>query len=348
MKDYFIQLGRDLFATKKSGITTVILLFLISYAGFQVANWAVFDATFLGETRDDCTSGGACWVFINSHFEAFLYGSFYPVEERWRLSLGFGVLMVALAGLVLGSGQIRKSSLGFLALIFPFIGFELAFGLLIFDHVEMSKIGGLALTLLISYVGILSSLPFGIILALGRQSAMPLVKGVCVAFIEFWRGVPLITVLFMASVMIPLFLPEEFDPSRFKKLVRALIGVTLFSSAYMAEVIRGGLQSVSGGQSEAAEALGLSYGQKMWYVVLPQALVNVVPGIVNTFIGLLKDTTLVMIVGMYDLLGTVHGALTDSDWTGFSVEGYVFAGFVFWALCFGLSKASLVWEKKHG
>lgn len=213
----------------------------------------------------------------------------------------------------------------------------------VLPHVETPLWGGLFLTLVIGVVGIVGSLPIGIVLALGRRSHMPIVRALCVAFIELWRGVPLITVLFMASVMFPLFLPEGMN---FDKLVRALIGVMLFAAAYMAEVVRGGLQAIPRGQYEAAESLGLSYGKSMALVILPQALKMVIPGIVNTFIGLFKDTTLVLIIGLFDLLGMVQLAGTNPHWLGFSTEGYVFAGFLFWIFCFGMSRYSQRLEKK--
>jgi general L-amino acid transport system permease protein len=180
-------------------------------------------------------------------------------------------------------------------------------------------------------------------LALGRRSDMPVVRMLCVGFIELIRAVPLITVLFMASVMLPLFLPEGVN---FDKLLRALVGVSLFSSAYMAEVVRGGLQAIPKGQYEAAKALGLSYWKIMGLIVLPQALRIVIPGIVNTFIGLFKDTTLVLIIGLFDLLGMVQTALTDAAWLGFALEGYLFAGFGFWIFCFAMSRYSMRLERR--
>ena len=209
--------------------------------------------------------------------------------------------------------------------------------------VETPLWGGLFLTLVIGIVGVVGSLPIGIVLALGRRSSMPIVRSLCVAFIELWRGVSLITVLFMASVMFPLFLPEGMN---FDKLIRALIGVLLFSAAYMAEVVRGGLQAIPRGQYEAAEALGLSYGKSMSLIILPQALKLVIPGIVNTFIGLFKDTTLVLIIGLFDLLGMVQLAGTNPKWLGFANEGYVFAAFGFWIFCFSMSRYSQHLEKK--
>ena len=191
--------------------------------------------------------------------------------------------------------------------------------------------------------GIVASLPIGIVLALGRRSDMPVVRAICVAFIELWRGVPLITVLFMSSVMFPLFMPEGVN---FDKLLRALIGVMLFSAAYMAEVVRGGLQAIPKGQFEAAQSLGLSYWKMMGLIVLPQALKIVIPGIVNTFIGLFKDTTLVLIIGLFDFLGMAQAVATNPDWLGFYVEGYVFVAFGFWIFCFSMSRYSQHLERK--
>ncbi len=203
--------------------------------------------------------------------------------------------------------------------------------------VETRLWGGLFLTLVIAAVGIVGSLPLGILLALGRRSHLPVIRAICVAFIEVWRGVPLITVLFMASNMFPLFMPEGVN---FDKLVRALVGVTIFASAYMAEVVRGGLQAIPKGQYEAAEALGLGYWRTTGLVILPQALKIVIPGIVNNFIGLFKDSTLVLVIGLFDFLGMAQAAASNSHWLGFAIEGYVFTGFGFWIFCFGMSRYS--------
>jgi general L-amino acid transport system permease protein len=199
------------------------------------------------------------------------------------------------------------------------------------------------LTLVITVVGIAVAFPLGVLLALGRRSGLPVIRALCVAFIELWRGVPLITVLFMASVMLPLFLPEGMETD---KLLRALIGVSLFAAAYMAEVVRGGLQAVPRGQAEAAMALGLGGWRVMAFVVLPQALRHVIPGLINTVIGLFKDTTLVLVIGMFDFLGIVQAALADPEWLGFALEGYVFAALVYWVVCFGLSRLSLAVERR--
>ncbi len=213
------------------------------------------------------------------------------------------------------------------------------------EPVETQLWGGLLVTLVVALVGIASSMPIGIILALGRRSMLPVIKFCSIVFIEFVRGVPLITVLFMASVMLPVFLPTGVN---FDKLLRALIGVALFSSAYMAEVVRGGLQAIPKGQYEAAAAMGLGYWQMMRLIILPQALKIVIPGIVNSFIALFKDTSLVLIIGLFDLLGIVQRNFTDPDWASSKTPatGYVFAAAVFWAFCFGMSRYSIYTERR--
>jgi general L-amino acid transport system permease protein len=219
---------------------------------------------------------------------------------------------------------------------------KIDFGL---EQVETSQWGGLLVTLVVAITGIVASLPLGILLALGRRSKMPIVKTFSVIFIEAWRGVPLITVLFMASVMLPLFLPEGLN---FDKLMRALIGVALFSSAYMAEVVRGGLQAIPKGQYEAAQALGLSYWKLMSLIVLPQALKIVIPGIVNSFISLFKDTTLVSIVGLFDLLNIASTTANDAKWASpqTGTTAYFSAALIFWIFCFGMSRYSLFIERR--
>ena len=213
------------------------------------------------------------------------------------------------------------------------------------EDTETARWGGLLVTLVVAVTGIVASLPLGILLALGRRSQLPVVRLLSVMFIEFWRGIPLITVLFMSSVMLPLFLP---DGANFNKLLRALIGVGLFAAAYMAEVVRGGLQAIPKGQYEGGQALGLPFGQLMRLIVMPQALVLVIPGIVNTFIGLFKDTTLVLIIGLFDLLGIVQSTFTDPSWATpvTSGTGYMVVALMFWVFCFGMSRYSMRVERK--
>jgi general L-amino acid transport system permease protein len=223
----------------------------------------------------------------------------------------------------------------FLLITYPAVAFVLLVGGFGLERVPTERWGGLIITLVVAVTGIVASLPLGILLALGRRSELPVVKGLSIAFIELWRGVPLVTVLFMAANMLPLFLGLSVN-----KLLAALIAVALFSSAYMAEVVRGGLQAIPKGQYEAAAAMGLSYWKSMAFVILPQALKLSLPNIVGNFIGLLKDTSLVSIIGFFDLLGIAQTGTADAAWStpNTAMTGYVFVGAIFWAMCFSMSR----------
>ena len=338
-------LRESLFSNIPNTILTLFALWIVYIALPPLIKWVIIDADWLGDSKGACSKEGACWVFIRVWFDQFLYGR-YPETETWRINTSYILLLMATIPLFFDavSRQIKLGLIAFLLFIYPTICFYLyyggSFGL---EIVETSVWGGLFLTLVIAVSGIVLSLPLGILLALGRRSDMPVVKAVCVVFIEFWRGIPLITVLFMASVMFPLFVPESLSPD---KLLRVLVGVILFSSAYMAEVVRGGLQAIPKGQYEAAAALGLNYWKSMILIILPQALKLVIPGIVNTFIGLFKDTTLVLIIGLFDLLGMIQLAGTNPNWLGFTIEGYVFAAFCFFIFCFSMSRYSQYLEEK--
>jgi general L-amino acid transport system permease protein len=287
---------------------------------------------------------GACWAFVNAKFGQFLYGR-YPVEERWRVDLTYLIFAVGLIALAVPRIPFKRYTALFMLIAFPVIAYVLLYGGFGLPVVETSLWGGLLVTLVVAVTGIVASLPLGILLALGRRSKLPIVKLFSVVFIEFWRGVPLITVLFMASVMLPLFLPTGVT---FDKLLRALIGVALFSSAYMAETIRGGLQAIPKGQYEAGAAVGLGYWQTMGLIILPQALKIVIPGIVNSFIALFKDTSLVLIIGLFDVLGIVQLNFTDANWAAPTVPktGFIFAGLIFWVFCFGMSRYSQYIERR--
>ena len=336
-------LRKNLFNGIINSIVTIILALLAIRGIWAVLDWAVIKADWVGATRDACTRDGACWVFIRVRWEQFMYG-FYPADELWRPRVFFASLAVLIAAMAYEKTPGRKWIFGFFILIYPFLIAGLLFGGYAgLPVVETHKWGGLMVTLVIALVGIVVSLPIGVVLALGRRSTMPLIRSLSTIYIEVWRGVPLITVLFMASVMIPLFLSQGHD---IDKLLRALIGVALFSAAYMAEVVRGGLQAIPKGQYEAADALGLSFWKKMGLIILPQALKITIPSIVNTFIGLFKDTSLVMIIGMFDVLGVGQSATTDPAWLGFANESYVFVALVFWVFCFGMSRYSIWLENR--
>ncbi len=334
---------QNLFSNAVNSFFTILGLYIIYITIPPLIDWVFISSDWSGTSRADCTTGGACWVFVQVRLQQFMYG-FYPTEYLWRVNLGFLLLVALMIPLFIEKMPKKGILVAFLLFVYPFIAFVLfyggSFGLTV---VTTDQWGGLMLTLIIASVGIVASLPLGVVLALGRRSSMPIVKSSCIVFIEIWRGVPLITVLFMSSVMLPLFLPEGVT---FDKLLRALIGITLFQSAYMAEVIRGGLQAIPKGQYEAAQALGFGYWKTMGLIILPQALKLVIPGIVNTFIALFKDTTLVIIIGLFDLLGAVENAIKDPAWLGMAIEGYVFAAFVFWAFCFGMSRYSIALENK--
>lgn len=334
---------KNLFSTWYNTLITLVALYFVVTSAGPLINWVFLDATFTGESAADCSGAGACWLFVSQRLNFFIYG-FYPDALQWRVDLMFGLLALSFVPQFFDSFPYKKWFGLFGITGLPMIGYIFipggSFGL---EAVDSSKWGGLMLTLILAYVGILAALPLGIVLALGRRSEMPIIRGICVVFIEVWRAVPLITVLFMASVMLPLFLPDGVN---FEKLMRALIGITLWQSAYMAEVVRGGLQAIPKGQYEAASALGLGYWKKTGLVVLPQALTLVIPGIVNTFISLFKDTTLVLIIGLFDILGAVQATVTDPAWRDVTTEGYVFVAFCFWIFCFGMSRYSQNLERK--
>ena len=281
---------------------------------------------------------GACWAFVRVWFSYFVYG-FYPIVERWRVDVFFVALAFGIGWLAWLSAPRRDVGAVYFFIVLPILSYVFLSGtpLLGLAGVTTALWGGILVTIVVATVGIVVSLPLGILLALGRRSDIPVVRFFTVTFIEFVRGVPLITILFMASVMLPLFVPERLSPD---KLVRALVGVALFASAYMAEVVRGGLAAIPRGQYEAAQALGLPHWRMMALVVLPQALRVTLPNIVNTFIGLFKDTTLVFVVGIFDFLRTIEAARADPHWTTpvTSVSGYAFAALFYFVCCYGMSR----------
>jgi general L-amino acid transport system permease protein len=337
-------LRRNLFSSPANAALTLVSLWLI-YA-FIDATWAWFigDAVIDANSRADCREigQGACWAVITRRIGQFVYG-FYPEAERWRPALAFVLMFAALAPLLYDRIPWRRHLIWF-SLAYPLIAFLLVYGgppgLPV---VETSAYGGFMLTVIVGVTGIVASLPIGILLALGRQSQLLAVRVICVSFIEFLRGVPLITLLFVASTMLNYFLPPG---TSFNLLVRVLIMVTLFSSAYIAEVIRGGIQAIPRGQYEAASALGLNYWQMTRLITLPQALKISIPGIVNTFIGLYKDTTLVVVIGLLDPLGIGRAALADTKWNGLAVETYLFVALFFFISCFAMSRYSLWLERR--
>ncbi|MBY5369816.1 MULTISPECIES: amino acid ABC transporter permease [Rhizobium] len=345
---------RNLLATPKDVILTILALALIAWAVPHLVNWLFIQAVWSGPDRTFCATtiqggiqpdgwSGACWAFISAKYDQFIFGR-YPLGERWRPAIVGILFILLLVPMLIPSAPRKGMNAILLFAVLPVLAFWLLHGGFGLEVVDTPLWGGLMVTLVLSFVGIAVSLPCGILLALGRRSKMPVIRMLCVTFIEVIRGVPLITVLFMASVMLPLFLPTGWNVD---KLLRALIGVSIFTSAYMAEVIRGGLQAIPKGQFEGADSLGLGYWQKTRLIIMPQAIKLVIPSIVNTFIGTFKDTSLVTIIGMFDLLGIVKLNFSDANWASAvtPITGLIFAGFIFWLFCFGMSRYSGFMER---
>jgi general L-amino acid transport system permease protein len=330
------RLREGYFATPLDAVVSVICIAAIVAIAVPILRWAIVDATFAGSTRADCTGEGACWVFIKARFGQFMYG-FYPAEQRWRVNLA-GLLLVATVALSFWKVMPRRAiAVPALWAVMLVVGAWLLAGGFGLPRVETRQWGGLMLTVFLSvYAGVLA-VPLGILLALGRQSELPVIRLVATIFIEFWRGVPIITVIFLASLLLPLVMPAGWDIDR---LVRALVGLAFVIAAYMAEAVRGGLQAIPKGQWEAAAAGGLGYWQTTGLIVLPQALRIAMPAMTNEFIALVKNTSLVSIVSIFDLLGIAQASLADPAWVGMNKEAYAFAGTVYWVICFGLSRWS--------
>ena len=340
-----------LFGGVLNTVLTLLSLLVLIVVLPPLVRFLIIDAVWTGSSRTDClaeTLGrpvGACWPFVAAKFRQFMYG-FYPEAEQWRVNLTYALGVVLLVPLLIPRVPYKAwNAIAFFGL-FPLVAFVLLVGnVLGLAHVETRLWGGMLVTLVITFTGIIGSLPLGVLLALGRASRLPVVRMLSTIFIEFWRGVPLVTVLFFATYMLPLFLPGNW---RMDPMLRVLVGVVLFAGAYMAEVVRGGLQAVPRGQYEGATALGLGYWRMMGLVVLPQALKLVIPGIVNSFIALFKDTTLVLIVAIFDLLGQLRAAFADPNWatpvTLFT--GFAFAGIIYLVISFAMSRYALYTERR--
>jgi general L-amino acid transport system permease protein len=344
----------SLFAGPLNTILTILTVLLLIWIVPPIIDFLFVHAVWSGTDREAClpTSEhpevGACWAFVRDRFAYFIYGS-YPIPERWRVDIFFVMLAVGIGWLLWLEAPRRDLGALYFFVIVPLVSYALLTGLPLVGlrNVDTSLWGGVLVTIVVSWVGIVFSLPIGILLALGRRSNMPAVKLFSVIFIEFVRGVPLITVLFMASVMLPLFVPDAYSPD---KLLRALIGIAMFASAYMAEVVRAGLQAIPKGQYEGAMAVGLGYWQMMYLIILPQALKVTIPNIVNTYIGLFKDTTLVVIVGIFDFLRTVEVSRIDPKWAAptTSATGYVFAAIFYFIFCYAMSRYAKNVEARLG
>ena len=339
----------NLFANWWSTAVTLVLAYLIVRWTIGFVEWAFINAIWsvpmqgnqpqTGVCRE-MKGVGACWAVITEKHRFILFGT-YPFEEHWRPAL----VCVLFVALYVVSAMRRFWNLTLIPIwigTLTLIGVLMWGGVFGLSYVPQERWGGLPITLILSTFGLAMAFPLAVLVALGRRSKLPAIKMLCVLYVELIRGVPLISLLFMASVMFPLFLPEGMN---IDKLLRAQIAITLFAGAYLAEVVRAGLQALSRGQYEAADALGLSYWQKTGLIILPQALRTVIPPLVNTFIGFFKDTSLVLIIGIFDLLTAGKTAIVEPAWQGFGVEVYVTVGVIYLVFCFAMSKYSQDLEK---
>jgi general L-amino acid transport system permease protein len=334
-------LRANLFSSVVNSILTVLAVAFLAVTIPPLIRWAVVDAVWTAPNSRACHGAGACWAFVHEKSRFILFGT-YPYEEQWRPLLAVVIFIaVILASCDRRLWGRRLAALWLAGLVL--VGVLMWGGALGLSYVSNELWGGLPLTLIFAVIGMAFAFPLAILLALGRRSRLPAVRMICVAYIELIRGVPLITVLFMASVMLPLFLPPGVT---IDKLLRAQTAFILFAAAYLAEVIRGGLQAIPKGQIEAADALGLRFWQRTRLVVLPQALAMVIPPLVNSFISAFKDTSLVVIIGLFDLLGAVTAALNDANWRGTSAEAYVFAAAIYFCFCFFMSRYSQMLERE--
>ena len=333
-------LRSNLFSSMGSTIVTLVLGYLIVRAGIGLFQWGYWNAvwTVPENQTDACRSArgaGACWAVIREKYRFILFGT-YPFAEQWRPAAAIGVFVA----LYFASAQRRwwrkELALVWVAML-TWIGWLMWGGIFGLSFTPQDRWGGLPVTLILATFGLALGFPLGILVALGRRSELPAIKSLCVLYVELIRGVPLVSLLFMASVMFPLFMPDGVN---IDKLLRAEIAIILFAGAYLAEVVRGGLQAVPKRQFEGADALGLSYWKKTLLIVLPQALRHVIPPLVNSFIAFFKDTSLVLIIGIFDLLTTAKTAIVDPAWQGYSVEVYIVVGLIYFGFCFAMSRYS--------
>jgi len=333
---------QHLFSSIPNTVLTLVCLWLLWLTVPPIISWAITGAVWSGGDPALCkATEGACWAIVTEKHRFMLFG-LYPYDEHWRPLLATA-LFIAMLVISCNPPFWKPWLVVAWTVTVPVCAVLMWGGVLGMTFVENARWGGLPLTLILASVGIVLSFPLAILLALGRRSDLPGIRAVCVGFIEFVRGVPLISVLFMASVMFPLFLPEGMT---IDKLLRAQVGIIIFTAAYLAEAIRGGLQAIPRGQFEAADALGLTYWKKTFFIILPQALKISIPPIVNQFISMFKDTSLVIIIGLFDLLTTVKTALTDPPWRPFYIEAYLFAALVYWMFSFFMSRYSQYLERR--
>jgi general L-amino acid transport system permease protein len=337
---------RNLFRDGWSATVTLVLIGLALYLLPGILRWAVFDAV-LAPDVDACQAGrsvGACWGVLAEKYRLIVFGR-YPFDAQWRPLAATLLMLGALVATCIRSFW-RPSLAVVWALVLAAFLALMGGGVFGLAPVRTELWGGLPLTVMLATLSIVLAFPLAILLALGRRSSLPAIRTLCVLYVELVRGVPLISVLFMASFMFPLFLPQGMS---IDVLTRVLIGIALFAAAYMAETIRGGLQAIPRGQLEAAEALGLGYWQTQIKIALPEALATVVPSLMNSFISVFKDTSLVTIVSLYELTGALGLALnSDVAWRPFKIEAYLFIALVYFVFCFAMSRYSLWVEREVG
>lgn len=334
-------LRKNLFNGWFNSLLTLLTLFVLYKSVPPLVRWALLDSLWMSSSAACRDSTGACWSIIPNNIRFITFG-FYPHDQQWRPLVAM-ILLVVLLFYSRDRRHWKKSLAWIWGAGLVLMGLLMRGGLFGLESVESSQWGGLPLTLLLSVFGLAAAYPLGVILALGRQSRMPVVKSLCIIYIELIRGVPLISLLFMSSVVFPLFLPEGVTVN---KILRAQAAIILFTAAYIAEVVRGGLQGMSTGQYEAAESLGLNYVQTMRLIILPQALKIVIPPTVSILISAFKDTSLVVIIALYDVLKTTQSVLSDPKWMGYSAEAYIFLAMVYFVCCFAMSNYSRRLEKE--
>ncbi len=326
---------KNLFSSALNSLLTLLIAYGLYKTVPSFIKWAFFDAVWWSGGDACKNAAGACWSVVTNNVRFILFG-FYPYDQQWRPVLAISLLLVFML-----YSRSRSRWNRYLLVAWPIglaiMGLIMRGGVFGLPVVETEKWSGISLTLLLSIFGLSAAYPLGVMLALGRRSRMPAIKDLCVVYIELIRGVPLISMLFMASVMLPLFLPEGIT---INKILRAQVAIILFTAAYIAEVVRGGLQAIPRGQYEAAEALGLNYYMQMRLIVLPQALKTVIPPTVSILISAFKDTSLVVIIGLFDLLRTTHVTLSNPEWMGFSNEAYIFTALIYFIGCFFMSDFS--------
>jgi general L-amino acid transport system permease protein len=333
-------LRANLFPSIPSSIISLLLIFLLAKACVSFVQWGVWNAiwTLPGNQTAACRAIrglGACWAVIPEKYRFILFGT-YPYDQQWRPALAVATF-IALYLVSSRRSWWRKELLLVWVAALAVIGLVMWGGVFGLTYVSQDRWGGLPVTLILATFGLAFGFPLGIVVALGRRSKLPAIRSLCVLYVELVRGVPLVSLLFMSSVMFPLFLPDGFS---IDKLLRAQVAFVLYAGAYLAEVVRGGLQAVPSGQHEAADALGLSYWRKNALVILPQAIRHVIPPLVNTFLAFFKDTSLVLIIGIFDLLTTAKTAIVDPAWQSFSVEVYLFVALIYFVFSFAMSRYS--------